>query len=204
MSKSLHRNVSASVQSTVSTSRASTLAARNGLLASLLAGLVFGALFPPFTVADEPAHFYRAYLLSEGRLHVTVEPGRAGAVLPISLSATVDRSLVGLVRKQDVHFSKDRWRAVWSTRLEPERRAFLEFPTSGMLPFVAYLPQAVGIAVGRAVSAPPVALLYLGRLANLLVASWLVAAALKTLPGWRWPLLLVALSPAALDRKSVV
>jgi len=182
--------------------RAGAIAARHGLLASLLAGLGFCALFPPFTIADEPAHFYRAYLLSEGRLHVTTGTGRTGAVLPMSLSAAVDRSLVGLVREPDVRFSGERWREIWSTRLEPERRTFLEFPTSGMLPFLAYLPQAVGIAIGRSVSAPPVALLYLGRLTNLIVASWLVATALRILPGWRWALLLVALSPTALSARA--
>lgn len=177
-------------------------AARQGLAASVLTGLAFIAVFPPFTIADEPAHFYRAYLLSEGRLHVTLEMGRAGAMLPSSLATVVERSLVGLVRNPDAAFDTERWRAIRAIPLEPESRGFLEFPSSGMLPFLAYIPQAIGIAFGRAFSAPPVVLLYLGRLANLLVASWLMASALKMLPGWRWPLLLVALSPAAISLRA--
>lgn len=35
---------------------------------SLLLGLGTAAVTPPFQVPDEPAHFLRSYLVSEGRL----------------------------------------------------------------------------------------------------------------------------------------
>lgn len=178
------------------------LPSRIGLLASLCVGTLFAFLFPPFTVADEPAHFYRAYLLSEGRPLVSIVDGRAGALLPESLAEAAQTCIEGLVRREEVRFSSGRWLAAWSIELESERRAFLEFPNSGMLPFVPYVPQALAIAVGRMLELPPVALVYLGRLGNLLVGSWLVWLALRRIPGWRWPALFLALNPAALGARA--
>lgn len=177
-------------------------ASRLAFFLSFLLGLVFALLFPPFTIADEPAHFYRAYLLSEGRLHAQLLSGRAGAYLPASLPEAASICLSDLVQREEVRFQSDRWLAAWSIRLAPERRTFVDFPNSGMLPFLPYAPQALGIALGRSVSLPPVALVYLGRLVNMLVASWLVAVAIRRLPGWRWPLVLLSLSPAALSARS--
>lgn len=64
------------------------------LVAGLLFGLVLAAVTPPFQVPDEPAHFYRAYRVSEGRLDLTPSPGRAGGDLPVSVQ-TVATTLKG-------------------------------------------------------------------------------------------------------------
>ena len=42
--------------------------ARIFLVLGLISGLVLAILLPPMQVADEWPHFYRAYLLAEGRL----------------------------------------------------------------------------------------------------------------------------------------
>lgn len=166
-------------------------------IALVATGLLSLALFPPFSIADEPAHFYRAFAISEGRLLPASESGRSGSWLPASLPELVEVCLTGFVREPDQRFGALRWNAAWSVELLAHERRFVEHPASAMLPFLPYLPQAAGIAVGRVVGLPPVGLLYLGRVANLVAACWLVSLALRWIPVLRWPLLLLAASPAA-------
>jgi len=63
---------------------------------------------------------------------------------------------------------------------------------------VPYLPQATGIAVGRALDAPPLMLLYLGRIFNLLTSMALITLAIAITPVWRWVMCCCALLPMAL------
>ena len=44
------------------------------LVAVLLFGATFAVVTPPFQVADESGHFYRAYRVSEGRLDLSRRP----------------------------------------------------------------------------------------------------------------------------------
>ena len=50
------------------------------LVSAVLGGAAFIVTTPPFQVPDEPAHFYRAYSVSEGRLLVQTRKGMPGAL----------------------------------------------------------------------------------------------------------------------------
>src|SRR5262245_39365245 len=138
------------------------------LAAGLFCGLVLAAVTPPFQVPDEPAHFYRAYRVSEGRLDLVPSPGRTGAELPASVQA------VATTLRDDIPFHEERKVAprqileAFRVPLEPERRSLVWFGNSLQYPFVPYVPQAFGIALGRLFGASPLALLYLARCANLI------------------------------------
>src|SRR4051794_3397381 len=54
--------------------------------------------------------------------------------------------------------------------LEPDRWEFVDFTSTVFYSPLPYLPQAIAIMVGRWAGAGPLALLYLARLANALVA----------------------------------
>src|SRR4051794_7427052 len=140
------------------------------LVAVLLFGATFAIVTPPFQVADESGHFYRAYRVSEGRLDLLQTPGRKEAPLPVNVRGTV--KLFG-----DLAFHAERRtsaRAIleaFRIPLAPERREPVSFPSTLQYTFVPYLPQALGIAAGRLFGAPALALLYLARLANLLCGA---------------------------------
>ena len=63
---------------------------------------------------------------------------------------------------------------------------------------VAYLPQAAAIAAGRAFGLHPLALMYLGRVANLMVWIALGYAAIRAAPDLGRPLLLLLLMPMSI------
>ena len=166
------------------------------LMAALIFGAAFIAVTAPFHVPDEPAHFYRAYAVSEGRLTAEARPGRTGATLPSSLGALVD-----LFSETIGHPERGIEPAIFTAarriELEPDQRSFLDFPTSAVTTPLSYLPQAAGITTGRLFDASPLTLLYLGRLANLLAATALICAGLRRLPAYRWLGVALVLTPMA-------
>lgn len=168
------------------------------LWTSLTFGTVLCFLTPPFMVADEPAHFLRAWAVSAGRLGADHRAEGAGAVLPASLGELVRDLWTGVPghpeRKVDPQAVRDALRRP----LEPQRTAFLDFRTAAQHPFVAYLPQSAGLALGRAAGATPLAAFYLARLTNLLAGALLLAFAVGQLPACRWFAALVAVTPMAL------
>jgi uncharacterized membrane protein len=172
------------------------------LLASLLFGLAFLVVTPPFQAPDEPAHFYRSYSISEGDLSGRrYGEGNAagwGAMLPASLWE-LDTELRGdLPGRPELKIRPATILRAFHVPLSEERRVFIDYRTSAQLSFVPYLPQAAGIAIARALGAPALALLYVARLVNLLVATALTFAALRRLPAYPWLLTLVALTPMTL------
>jgi predicted membrane protein DUF2142 len=172
------------------------------LVAGLLFGLGFAAVTPPFQVADEPAHFYRAYRVSEGRLDLIPRPGRGAADLPASVR-DVATSLRG-----DLPFHPERKMAPgkilagFRVPLRPERRVPVWLANTLQYPFVPYVPQALGIALGRLLGAPPLGLLYLARLFNLIAGTLMISFAVRRLPALRWLAVMIALTPMALSLRA--
>src|SRR3954466_7071345 len=167
----------------------------------LVAVLLFGALFalvtPPFQVPDETEHFDRAYWVSEGRLDLLPVPVRTAAPLPESVRRTAELFA-------DLPFHPERKtspRAIltaFQIPLVPERREPVSFPGSLKYSCVPYIPQAIGIAAGRLLGAPALALLSPARLTNLLFGALAVAFAVRRLPAFAWLATMVALTPMAL------
>lgn len=168
------------------------------LLTGLLFGLAFTIVTPPFQVPDEPAHFYRSYAISEGELWAQRHGASLGAMLPASLRA-LDTELRGdLPGRPELEIRPEKIVRALRVPLAEERRVFVDYRTSAQLSFVPYLPQAAAMAIARMLGAPPLVLLYAARLVNLLVATALIALALRRLPAFRWLLTLLALTPMAL------
>ena len=167
------------------------------LVLALTLGVVFVFLTPPFQVPDEPQHFYRAFQVSElGFLAPVALNGREGALLPKSLADLVDSSNVAATRfRPAIKVDPSKFLAALHAPLNAHDRDYL--PVSSYPP-VAYLPQAVGIGIGRFFGAPPLVLFYLGRLFALGAWTVLVFLAIKITPRLQWTYVLLALMPMTL------
>ena len=135
--------------------------------------LVLVFVIPPFQAPDEQQHFYRTYAVATGKLMPEVRAEGVGYELPASLPATVEV----LLRSNELHAYRPVFKvdseALAAERqrpLDPDNTRFVSFPDASLIGATAYLPQALGLSVGRMVGASPVEMLYLGRLANALVA----------------------------------
>ncbi len=182
----------------------------------LALGIVFGLTFlvvtPPFQVADEYHHYFHAFSVSEGNFRAVRSPSRPGdfeigAILPASLWELATRvDPAGMVipfnprmkqRVADVL-------AQFGRPLEPHRRQFTSYFSTARNSAIPYWPQAAGIGVGRLLGVSPLALLYLGRLANLAVWLALVSLAIGALPMHRWVFVVLGLTPMALSEAASV
>jgi hypothetical protein len=160
-------------------------------------GLTFAVTMPPLSPPDEVRHLARAYMISEGHL---APPGRApGAAKEIPRSLAALERLVphGAAFEPPPRHTRERLSALWRQDLAPERRVDVGFV--GVYSPLVYLPQALAVGVGRLLEAPPVALLYLARVANL--ACWLALCfvAVRRLPARRSCVALLCLSPMSIS-----
>jgi uncharacterized membrane protein len=180
----------------------SILPASAFLVVSILFGIAFVFITPPFQVADEPHHFFRSYQVSEGGLipEIHREPGgkitKIGGVIPKSIYKI---HIETYSQKKDKRVDLDKHIfALLDIPLNPHIRSYHSFSNIARYPFVPYVPQAIGIALGRTIGLCPLLLMYLGRLANLAVWIFLVYSSIRIIPTGRWVLFLAALTPMSL------
>jgi uncharacterized membrane protein len=164
------------------------------LVIGLIAGLLATFVIPPLKGADEPAHWYRAYQLSEGAPRARRDGDRVGGVLPAAVrfwpAAEPDRAAAAT--------------GTAGNAAAPGDRVFVDFRNTAVFPPVAYLPQALAIAVGRALGLEPPALFRAARLAGLAAALALTVLAIRVAPIGKRVLLLLALTPMAIRQMSVL
>ena len=167
----------------------------------LLGALPLVLLTPPFQVPDEAQHFARAYQLSEGSLWSEMRGGRVGADLPASLSASIEHVL-GSTQEHADHPVRPQplaeTLADLARPLAPDDRAFLGFAGAAVYSPLPYVPQILGIWMGRAFALGPLGLLYMGRLFNVLASLALVALATRLTPIGKNIVLVTGLLPMAL------
>ncbi len=155
---------------------------------------------PPFQVPDEVQHFYRAYELSELRIRAEVQNGVAGATLPDSLPRLVKSSVY---TADDLFYPATpapitKTLKLASIPLDSSARRFVTFPGSAFYSPLPYLPQALGIAVGRMIGLGPLYLLYMGRMFNCLAALGLLGLAVKSMPFAEELVIVVGLLPMSM------
>ena len=167
--------------------------------------LVF--LTPPFQVPDEVQHFYRAYQLSGFQVRAEVQNGDAGGTLPESLPLLVKS---GVRTVQSSEYTRNgilyavtpaplaKTLKLASIPLNESTQQFVAFPGSAFYSPLPYLPQALGIALGRLFGLGPLYLFYLGRLFNCLAALALVGLAVNSIPAAEELVMLVGLLPMSL------
>ncbi len=162
-------------------------------------GLLFGGslvfLTPPYSVPDEQTHFYRAYHCSQGKLYASKRGGATGDDLPSSLTKT-------FVAITDQAENDEQFMISWAKidkasriALDPQRRQFTVFSNTALYTPVPYLPISAVIWVTHFWEPTPLAMLYMARVANLIVYLLLAAAAVRLMPIHKWTLALVALIP---------
>jgi uncharacterized membrane protein len=174
------------------------MAVRYFLISALLFGILFVCIVPPFQVADEFNHFYRAWQVSDGvLLGVRTSDNRLGGDLPVSVAkiTQVFRSLPFQPKnriKSDTIFSN------LFIPLEVGKREFTDFSNTAVYAPTAYLPQVVAISIGKFLKIPPLSIFYFSRFLTLLFWLSMVYAALKLFPIKQNLFVALALLPSSL------
>ena len=191
--------------------------ARYPVVIFVLLSTLFGPLLitatPPMRGPDEPAHFIRAYGLSQGQIipSLTDSEGRKGIFIPLRLQREMEvfefaRYHVGEpdFSYRQVFADYARVRAEWSAGNDGAAEVFSLYGGSegySPAPYLAYLPA---VAAARLLGLDFLSTFYLMRAAGFVATTAIMACAIVFAPCLRWAFLLIAMLPSALYARAVL
>lgn len=165
------------------------------LLAVLGWGMVYCVLLPIYTVPDEPSHIDTAYRVSNRMLGIE-DSGIDSALYRRYEDIDIDSM-------QKTKVTRKSYRELWQNLLtKAEDQTLVEsysVNNLGNVPEIFYLPQAVGLSIGRLLGAGRVPTLMLGRMFSLLAAALLMYFGVKKLPFGKSVFYVIALLPITLQ-----
>ena len=175
----------------------------------LLIGLVFGVvwlfLIPPFQGPDEFMHFHRAYLLSEGKLGLVVDPasGRIGHYLPASIQE-LEETLQShkIAGRGDVKQSLEAMAKATRIEIKPESSLF--YDSIAYYPPFAYAPHVAAITITRMLELPILYVYYAARLGGFIFFVVIMYLLIKNVRVLKLPLLTIALMPISIQQGMIV
>jgi len=144
-------------------------------------GIAFLVLSKPFSAPDEPGHFLRAYQVSELNIF------KKNQVFPSSIGNFVIDAKKFQSQKMDSRIFKE------MSMYYPDSGKTFKYWTYDL--YAPYIPQAIGISIGKMLNLSPLWLYNLGRLLNLLSAITLIYFAIKIIPIAKWILVFLGLMP---------
>jgi uncharacterized membrane protein len=168
------------------------------LVLSISWGAVLVFLTPPLQVPDEPRHFLRAYQVSTLHFNPEINNNRLGGTLPTEFLPFIQHYGAFILNNGQKKLSKEDYAFGLNQSLNLHQQAFIPLPNTALYAPVAYLPQAIGMAIGTQLNTPPLVLLYLGRLFNLFAWIILVYWSIRLLPFNQWLFVLLALLPMSI------
>lgn len=161
---------------------------------ALTAGLCMVFVNAPFEAPDEASHFWRAYHVYEGNFISSRQGDSVGGWIPKSV-ATAHLPFENLVSQPGNRVDRQVLSESLHEPFDKKKKCFTHLLFTGLYAPVVYVPQVIGIAVGRLLGLSALGMMYAGRVVNLL--CWIVAiyTAIRIAPVFKWVFLLVALLP---------
>ena len=165
---------------------------------ALVIGVALVFVNAPQVRYDEHAHFWRAYEIASGNII-----SRTTNELP--------NSVIDLFRRADKSYPNKEidyetiQEKIGEELNEDEKTPFAVGATGSLTP-ISYIPQVIGIFIGRILQLSPMIILYLGRLTNLLAYIAIVFFAIKIIPSEKWKMIImmIALFPMSMNLAATV
>ena len=134
------------------------------LLISIPLGLLYMSLIPMGRVPDERNHFLRAYEISEGYLisDKNEKNGKGGRILSDDTSKIFESKNKKSTYGDLIDNSKIK---------KSNKKSFKNFTNMSLYSFVCYIPQVIGISMGKILHLPTLYIAYLGRWSSLEITS---------------------------------
>lgn len=164
---------------------------------SLLFGIAYALVVPPFQVADEFNHFYRSYQIAQFEWTGERTENRLGGWLPCSLDS-VSRDFRRLPFHMEEKTSRREILEKLDIPLNREEVVFLDFANTSIYAPTAYPAQGLLAYIALHCDIAPMYVLYWSRIGTLLLWVLIVAYALRLRHSYRWLLAFLALLPASL------
>ncbi|XJZ28580.1 DUF2142 domain-containing protein [Bacillota bacterium Lsc_1132] len=169
------------------------------LVTALPVGFILAIIIPPFDQLDEFDHFLRSFEVSEGMFVNQVTKQGLGNYIPVSLVDTVHDTQFINGKGYQYEIVKE----AFGNKLNPEKRIFIRNYASSYPPTI-YIPQAIGVTLGRILFHSPLMMMYLGRIFNLFAYLAIVYTALKIVPIKKNLFYILALLPMSINQASTL
>ena len=158
------------------------------LILILIFGLLMVFMTPPFSFPDEPAHFTRAELITEGSLYP--EFGEKGIYID-DYYFIFQQSFDGVtILTPNNNYNNP----------ITDHKGYWEWTTDS--PFYSYLFSALGILIAKLLNLTAIWALYLSRIANLIVYAVVSYFMIKIIPKYKLPLLVISTMPLCISQVS--
>lgn len=148
------------------------------LAISLVFGLIYVFLIPPFQAPDEDNHFFRCYQLANPSSQIEHPQDRLGGVIPASLDDYADQ-FDYLRFNYEGKISKDQLRTFNDIKLNKVNRRFVDYSNTAMYFPTSYLGHIPVMLIASKLNLKPATLLYLMRFVSLLTWIFLMHCAFK-------------------------
>lgn len=168
------------------------------LLVSLVFGLIYVIILPPFQSVDEASHFYRSYEISSNKIVPQKVNSELGDYLPLSLISLV-KDYDFLIKHIDKKVTPQYIFETSKIKLNPEKTGYAQFANTAIYSPIAYITQLPGIYIAKFFNANALLFLYAGRLSNLVFFALIIFIAIKIIPVYKLPMALLALMPMTLS-----
>ncbi len=163
------------------------------IVIALVLGIGMGTLVIPLTKYDEHTHFWRAYEISRGNIISRWENKLPKSVIRLAID---DEGVYHLYDRKYSDLQEN-----LTKELNPKDEEGLFVGGAGAYSPFNYIPQLVGIIIGRALHLNPMIIAYLGRLTNFLSFILLIYMSIRLMPKEKWKniVMIVALLPMTLS-----
>ena len=179
------------------------------LYISLLFGVLFLLLTPPFQSPDEDSHFKKSYQISKGNLYSEVEKNRIGDYFPNDMLNYIEDKLT-FIGDRDQKYSFSEMVADQYAKMNYEDQKFSSYSTATIMP-LAYTAPSLGIVVSKVAAkifdldmVSTSYMLYFARAFSLLLSVFLTYLAIKITPVFKKTFVVISLLPMVLFLASMV
>ena len=163
------------------------------ILYAALFGAMYTILLPPFSAPDEDRHYLAAYRLSNV-IMMNAENDRKGITFMRECDAAAHETYITNEYFCDIISKLVSGKEDLSKEIIKVNNSF-----APSVPVVMYLPQALGISLGRLLYVNGVQLIYCGRLMNLMFFTMLTAMAIKIMPYGKWIIFAICQIPIVVE-----
>lgn len=169
------------------------------LVLALIFGIAILCINPPFQVPDEQVHFYKSYALTDGQIIPEKIGNTSGFFIPKSTNnAYLEFKSIKFHPEKKIKIMNIFY--LLNNPLHPNYTKFENISDIFIVTYspVPYLASGFAIFIGKLFNFSPLLLMYLGRIANLLLYTLVVYMAIKITPVQKWVFFLLALMPMAI------
>lgn len=150
------------------------------IISSFVFGMIFSVILPPFSAPDEDFHFTVAYRLSNAIMGQPINDEQGYIYMR-------ECDIQNYERYPDNEYEIDIIKAlIMGSKESSENIVASERNQNSFVPIIMYVPQAVGITIGRLLHFNYVRVVLLGRWMNLMTFIAITAFAIKLIPCGKW------------------